>query len=338
MSEYKPDIWKLQAQFDIQGLVNALSRDDPGIRRRAAAALRRIEAQEALPALRAAFAAEDDPDVRAAIASALEFLGDETDREIEAANQPSMEQTMVNRLVKQLRSESPKQVMDAAKQLGEIGDKIAVEPLVLIFNDASMSIEIRLAVAESLLKLESAPVEVALLANLRHADWHIRRNGAAILGHLKAEWAIKPLARALRDPNEVVRRTARAALRNIGTPESRKLLAKIGSTGTRNRSPMKPTHGGNPDNDAGRNPPDKSDAPMSGLLGRIHQEEAANAELERQADHTKQLSTQPLSDLDDDAYNQKPPTTHSRQTRPLDPKMIEEFENRLRADNNGDEE
>lgn len=335
MSDYKPDIWKLQAQFDIQGLVNALSRDDPGIRRRAAAALRRIEAREAVPALRAAFAAEDDPDVRAAIASALEFLGETSDLALEAANQPSVEQTMVNRLVKQLHSDSPSQVIDAAKELGEIGDKIAVEPLVLLFNDASVSIEIRLAVAEALLKLESAPVEVALLANLRHADWHIRRNGAAILGHLKAEWAIKPLARALRDPNEVVRRTARAALRNIGTPESRKILAKIGSTGARNRAPMRPASGGNSANNVNRSSTEKA---MSGLLGRIQQQDQEAEQTRRKGNTTQKLSTQPLRHMDDDAYGNKPATTHSRKTRPLDPSMLEEFEKSLKSKPSDDDE
>lgn len=336
MSDYKPDIWKLQAQFDIQGLVNALSRDDPGIRRRAAAALRHIDAKESVPALRAAFAAEDDPEVRAAIANALEFLGDQPD-EVVAARQPSVEQAMVNRLIKQLKSASPPQVIEAAQQLGEIGDKMAVEPLVLLFNDASVSIEVRLAVAEALLKLESAPVEVALLANLRHADWHIRRNGAAILGHLKAEWAIKPLARALRDPNEVVRRTARAALRNIGTPESRKLLARIGSTGTRVRTPMKPTSGGNPDSELPRTPPGRPMPPTSGLLDRIQQQDDAAEQARQESRAAQDLSTQPLPELHDDAYADKPPTTHSRKTSPLDPKMLEEFEQRRRQNNGEDD-
>jgi hypothetical protein len=41
-----------------------------------------------------------------------------------------------------------------------------------------------------------------------------------MLGHLEADWAVTPLTEALKDENELVRRTAHAALKHIGTPEA----------------------------------------------------------------------------------------------------------------------
>lgn len=220
----KPDIWQKQSQLDIEGLEKALSSTDAKIRQRAAAALRSMRDMKALPALKSAFEKEEDTQTRTIIAAAIEVLQDSAQKapEIPTNNQVSPSQQWIEKL----KGENTEEVVDAARQLGELGDKVAVEPLILIFNDPKRSIQVRLAVAEALLKLESAPVEVALLANLRHTEWVIRRNGAAILGQLKAEWAIQPLARALSDPHPVVRRTALAALKHIGTPESRKALAR----------------------------------------------------------------------------------------------------------------
>jgi hypothetical protein len=224
VSDNRPDIWRLQAQLDIQGLVDALQDPSPDIRKRAAAALRAMDAEQAIAPLRHALAHEVDDDVRTSILLALEALGDAASS-LQSDHIPSDQHNQVRDLLEQLNSNNPSDIIEAAEYLGELGDKIAVEPLVMRFRDARLSIQVRLAIAEALLKLESAPVEVTLLATLRNSDWHIRRNGAAILGQLRAEWAIQPLFKALSDPHPVVRRTARAALKHIGTPEARKALA-----------------------------------------------------------------------------------------------------------------
>src|SRR5262245_5239200 len=78
---FKPDIWQLQSQFNIQGLIRALGNEDKNIRKRAAAALRTMGAKEALPALRAAFAAEEDANTRMIIATAIEMLRGEPGEE-----------------------------------------------------------------------------------------------------------------------------------------------------------------------------------------------------------------------------------------------------------------
>ncbi|GEM_PF-7073822 len=223
----------MQANFDIGGLVEALKNSDAGIRRRAAAALRALDAKTAVPALKEALLKEDDSAVLKSLQEAVSAL----DTSEESATPLTPKQVLFNELIGQLQSLASDQVVSAAEQLGELGNKLAVEPLVLLFNNLKAPIQVRLAVAEALIKLESAPVEVALLANLRHPSWHIRRNGAAILGQLKAEWAIEPLGRALFDPHETVRKTATAALKYIGTPEARKILARFATGILQRRAP-----------------------------------------------------------------------------------------------------
>jgi HEAT repeat protein len=224
VSDNKSDVWRLHAQLDSQGLIDALKQEDAGIRRRAAAGLRALGAQDALAAIREALIDEQDPAVKEVLASALEHISDQDEAELTDTVEFSDTLVHVNSLIDMLNNDNPDQLIDAAQQLGDYGDPIAVEPLVLIFNSPKSSMQVKLAVAEALLKLDGAPVEVALLAALRHTDWHIRRNGAAILGQLKAEWAAEPLSRALRDSHSTVRRTARAALQRIGTDEALRAL------------------------------------------------------------------------------------------------------------------
>jgi hypothetical protein len=224
MSTPTPDhIWRLQANADIEGLINALEAEDPVTRRRAATALRAIGATSALSALRMAISRELDEETRSLLITVTESLTEESGEDINETRVL----TPVDMLAMELASDDLATAVAAAHKLAELGDKTAVVPLILKFNDLSAPISLRLAAAEALLKLKSAPLEVALLANLRHQDWQIRRNGAAILGQLKAEWAIEPLGKALADPHPTVRKTALAALKFIGTPEARKVVARF---------------------------------------------------------------------------------------------------------------
>ncbi len=225
MSDFRPDIWRLQAQYDTQGLIEALNNADPGIRKRAAAALRALGAIGAIPTLKTILEREADPETRENIVAALAALEAEKTRTEENIATPDAA-SVLERMIAQLRSDELDRIIEAVNKLGEMRNKRAVEPLVMLFNNVKMPIKVRLAVAEALLKLESAPVEVALLGALRSSKWRVRRNGAAILGQLKADWAVEPLTAALSDENEVVRRTARAALRYINTSEARTALGE----------------------------------------------------------------------------------------------------------------
>jgi HEAT repeat protein len=133
VDEFKPDIWQLQSQFNIQGLVRALGHEDKNIRKRAAAALRTMGAKEALPALRVAFSAEEDTNTRMIIATAIEMLKadmPEEEKPPRVATSALSGASLVERLVERLNSDKPDIIAKTVQQLGDLGDKSAVEPLI----------------------------------------------------------------------------------------------------------------------------------------------------------------------------------------------------------------
>jgi HEAT repeat protein len=236
VSEFHPNIWRLQAQADIRGLMEAIKHTNPDVRKRAAAALRALGASSAIPGLQAALVKEHEPAVRATMIAALDSL---FQQEVEDdSDSPEDQYNQVVRLIAQLNSINPERVIRAAQQLGELKEKIAAEALIMVFHNQEFPARVRLAAAEALLVMESAPVEVALLGAVRNADWRVRRNAAAVLGQLNADWAVEPLAVILRDENELVRRTAQAALQRIGTQEA--LLALAVNAAKTNPEPEPP--------------------------------------------------------------------------------------------------
>jgi hypothetical protein len=123
-------------------------------------------------------------------------------------------------LIARLSANHTEQAVRAAQELGDSREKLTVEALMLTFNNRKLAARVRLAVAEALLKLQSATAEISLLAALRSEKWMVRRNAAAVLGQLESDWAVEPLIKALHDPIEAVRRVARAALERIANPEA----------------------------------------------------------------------------------------------------------------------
>lgn len=230
MNDDRPDIWKMQTRFDTRGLIEALHHADPAIRKRAVVALRAVGAVESIPALKEALHQEQDSETRAALVAALATL--ETDQNpLVTEDAPTLAPTphdetqiLMETYIAQLKSGESARVLEAIQKLSDIKNKRAVEALVLLFNDQTRPSQERLQAAEALLKLDSAPIEVALLGTLRSPTWKIRRNSAAILGRMRAAWAVQPLAEALKDEIEIVRRTALAALKAINTPEARQAL------------------------------------------------------------------------------------------------------------------
>ncbi|MGQ9887765.1 MAG: HEAT repeat domain-containing protein [Aggregatilineales bacterium] len=226
MTDYQVNIWRMQTQGDTQGLIAALSDDSPTVRRAAAAALRTLGVATAVPHLRAALARETDLNTRLSLFAALRYLQQESSAD--GGSGPKD----VDRLVEQLRSGQPARIIEAAEALGRLQNRLAVGPLVVVFNDAALPGRVRLAAARALLAMNSAPAVVTLLAALDSDDWRIRRNGLAVLGHLRADWAVDAICAHVNSANEIVRRTARAALRRIGTPEALAALAAADSAGT----------------------------------------------------------------------------------------------------------
>lgn len=328
-SNFQTELWQMQMQRDIPGLIATLRHENPVIRRRAAAALRALGADEALQPLIRAFETEADPETRAHIAAAMESLQntppDKDEKPATANDVPAEETSELSRLIQQLKSAHVEQVVEAAHKLGELSDKLAVEPLIFLFNAPDTPIKVRLAVAEALLELDSAPVEVTLLGALRSSEWRVRRNGAAILGKMKAEWAVEPLAKALNDTNGAVRLTAHAALRHIATPAAREALAAAMPSDEEETANEK---------EKTVPPPNKDPMPRQ-----------KTPELERIREGTKPKRPTnpdgtPIKLKPDDTHKiawprrtrrkNRPENQHIAPTKPLNPETLEEAQNRIR--------
>jgi hypothetical protein len=210
----RPNVWQLQSRHDKRGLIEALRYPDPEIRGRAAVALRTLNAVDAVPVLKEVLRTETDEQVRRNLTMVLHVLDHRTDVGSIAKTQDT------DRLIEILKSRNTDSVIAAANALGTLGNRLAVEPLVILFHNPSSPPAVRLAAAEALLELKSAPAVVTLLGALRRDSWEVRRNAAAVLGQIQAIWAVVPLIAALDDPHPVVRRTAAAALKRIGTAEA----------------------------------------------------------------------------------------------------------------------
>lgn len=217
MKDFNFEVWRMQSQTDIRGLITILSDANPQTRRSAATALRTLAMPAAIPGVQDALMRETNPEVREILVSTLELLF--ANNKVETDTRTNDSKGVV-RLIARLSAGHTEQAVRAAQELGDSREKLTVEALLMTFNNRKLSARVRLAVAEALLKLQSAPAEVTLLAALRSEKWMVRRNAAGILGQLNADWAVEPLLKALRDPIEGVRRVAQAALERIGTPEA----------------------------------------------------------------------------------------------------------------------
>lgn len=218
----RSNIWQMQARRDIRGLVEALSIADERVRLRAVMALRSLEAVEALPALRAMKNQEQNIAIRDALTEALRFL----DKDAAPDGQSGLQ--IRDALLNDLNSDDPNKVLAAIPKVIKIHDRTIIEHLVRIFRQRSLPPRVRLAAADALLELKSAPASASLLGALRKPEWQARRNAAAVLGQLNADWAVPPLVNvAMNDANMTVRKTAVAALKRINTTEAIQALQII---------------------------------------------------------------------------------------------------------------
>lgn len=218
MADLQSEIWRMQIQSDIAGLVDLLKHESPVARTRSALALRAMGASAAIPTLQMALMDERDPATRKTLVAVLDDLFQLALED--GADLPPQQHHPIVSLIDQLSGQSHEQIMRAAQQLGERGAKIAAETLVRVFENKDLPSRVRLTAAEALVKLDCAPVEVSLLAGLRHAEARVRRSAVGVLGQLGASWAVDALIPSLDDENELVRKTATAALRYIATPEA----------------------------------------------------------------------------------------------------------------------
>jgi len=120
---FKPNIERLKAKWDVDGLINALNHRDYKIRKKAAEALGGMKAKEAVDALIKTLK-DENSEVRKAAAYALGRIGDEKS---------------IKSLVEALKDESLDVRFEAAKSLKEICYKKTAELPKLVSDALNIS-------------------------------------------------------------------------------------------------------------------------------------------------------------------------------------------------------
>ncbi|NYZ78316.1 HEAT repeat domain-containing protein [Candidatus Micrarchaeota archaeon] len=141
-------------------------------------------------------------------------------------------------LIQTLLKDGQWQVREAAARvLGKIKHESAVEPLAEALKDEDWRVK---EAATRALGQMGEPALPYLIQTLKHKNRDVRSSAAIALGEIKRESAVEPLAEALKDKDEWVRKTAVRALEKIGgalekkreqeeklTPEGEKLLKAL---------------------------------------------------------------------------------------------------------------
>ena len=131
---FKPNVEKLVARRDVDGLINALNHRDYKTRKRAAEALGEMKAKEAVGALIKTLK-DENPEVRKAAAYALGRIGDER---------------AIKPLVETLKDESLDVRIEAAKALKKISYKKAAELPKLVSNALNISRDEAFSILENI--------------------------------------------------------------------------------------------------------------------------------------------------------------------------------------------
>jgi HEAT repeat protein len=227
----RPDVERLAARRDVDGLARALTHEDAEVRRAAAGALGGCAPVPAaialLPALR-------DPDqaVRAAAAAAFSDLAGgpaaatlierksrrpaETPLVLAALGRLAADDTARAALEGALAAPDPAHRAAAAQALGRRGDARSVAPLLAALGDDDALVAT--AAGEALAAVGPERALEPLAGALAGGPPTIRVRAAGALGALGDARALTPLARALADPEWSVRRAAVAAIRSLPEP------------------------------------------------------------------------------------------------------------------------
>jgi HEAT repeat protein len=191
-----PDVGRLKANQDLQGLIKALGyQKDERIRKSAAKALGELKIKEAVEPLITAL--KKGPwDVSQTAAEALGQIGDAR---------------AVETLIDALKGKDTCHA--AAVALGQIGDTRAVEPLIAALNHEESIV--RRGAAQSLGEIGDARAVGPLIAVAKNGDKHIREAVSKALGQIGAP-AVEPLIVALATGNLLERCIAATGLGQTG--------------------------------------------------------------------------------------------------------------------------
>lgn len=197
---FSQNVDELEAERDVDGLIEALKRKDIVVRTRAAKALGEIGDARAVESLIQTL--KDEPRyVRGEAARALGQIGDK--KAVEPLIQALKDKGALNRHVRER----------AARALGQIGDEKAVEPLIQALR-LDEWLTVREGAIEALGKM-GEPAQKRLIRGLRHKSRGVRLTAAWALGYMGDEQAARPLADAQKDGDSSVRKAARVALGKI---------------------------------------------------------------------------------------------------------------------------
>jgi len=128
-------------------------------------------------------------------------------------------------LIKALSHKDPGISGQAARTLGELGDRRAVKPLIATLEDEYHS-PLRHDGEAALEKLGDAAVEPLIVA-LKDDKYEVRSIAACVLGTLGDRRAVEPLILALKDKNQTVRRNAAKALGLLGEAQAVEPLVAV---------------------------------------------------------------------------------------------------------------
>ena len=239
MGLFKPNIEKMKAKGDVEGLIKALKHKDVRVRGGAAFALERLgwKPGDDIEKARYLIAKREWDDLAGlggpAVESLIQALKDE-DRDVQTGAAEALRkigEPAVEPLIKALKDENSDVRGVAAECLGEIGDARAVEPFIQALKDEASVFVVKEDGAlvpsggsAKGLSLIGEPAVEPLIQALNDKNPSLRAMAAAVLGVIGDARAVEPLIQALKDEDEYVLWNANMALRSIGEPAMEPLI------------------------------------------------------------------------------------------------------------------
>jgi hypothetical protein len=238
-----PNVEKMKAKRDVEGLIKALGyQKDGSVRMLAAGALGQMRDPRAVQPLIAALK-DSDRHVPETAAEALVKIGTpaveplivalkDSDSNVRRLAAGALGQIgdarAVEPLIAALTDSNWELRQAAARALEQIGDARSFEPLVAALKDSNEFV--RKEAAEGLAKIGDARAVEPLIATLKDSYRWVRKAAAGALGQIADARAVEPLIAALKDSDEGVRMEAAEALDKLGWRPGQDEEAKISAT------------------------------------------------------------------------------------------------------------
>jgi HEAT repeat protein len=165
---------------------------------------------------------------------AIETLGEALDDEEQSVRQAAREAlakiggpAVVAFVLDALRSPTRIYREEAARLVGELGEAALVPLLIETLGDETADEKVRVAIVESLAKLSGpgSPAVSALTGLLSESGLTVPIAAVRALGSIADPASVGPLGAVLNEGTSDFRKLVLDALRNIGTPEARRLVA-----------------------------------------------------------------------------------------------------------------